>query len=67
MADSQMTIKVRVFLASLDLRLPTRHEILTQIQDRFLAEGIQIPFPQRELHIRSLPPELSVGLKTRAA
>lgn len=67
MADSQLTIKVRIFLASLDLRLPTRHEILTRIQDRFHAEGIQIPYPQRELHIRSLPPEFSIGLKARSA
>ncbi len=65
MADSQLTIKVRIFLASLDLRLPTRHEILTSIQHRFQAEGIQIPFPQRDLHIRSLPPEFSIGLKSQ--
>jgi potassium-dependent mechanosensitive channel len=67
MADSQLTIKVRIFLASLDLRLPTRHEILTRIQDRFHDEGIEIPFPQRELRIRSLPPEFSIGLKTPSA
>jgi len=65
MADSQLTIKVRIFLASLDLRLPTRHEILTSIQNRFQAEGIQIPFPQRDLHIRSLPPEFSIGLTSK--
>jgi potassium efflux system protein len=63
MADSQLTIKVRLFLDSLDLRLPTRHEILTEIHRCFADEGIQIPFPQRDLHIRSLPNDFAIGLK----
>jgi len=64
MSDGQLTIKVRVFLASLDLRLPTRHDLLTEIAKRFREEGIQIPFPQRDLHIRTLPPDLAIGWKT---
>jgi potassium efflux system protein len=62
-SESQLTIKVRIFLASLDLRLPTRHEILTEIQNRFHADGIEIPLPQRELRVRSLPSEFSIGLR----
>jgi potassium-dependent mechanosensitive channel len=54
-ADSTLQLKVRLFLASLDLRLPTRHDLMTAIHQRFAEEGIQIAFPQRDIHIRSLP------------
>jgi small-conductance mechanosensitive channel len=30
-----------------------RHEFLLRIWDRFHAEGIEIPFPQRDVHIRT--------------
>ncbi len=65
LGDSQLVITVRIFVQSLDLRLPTRHEVLTEIHRRFAAEKIEIPFPQRELHIRSLPQELALALATK--
>ena len=61
-ADSTLQLKVRLFLASLDLRLPTRHDILTEIHRRFAEENIEISFPQRDLHIRSLPKDFAVNL-----
>ena len=39
---------------SLALAAPApRHEFLLRIWDRFHAEGIEIPFPQRDVHIRT--------------
>ena len=35
-----------------------RSEILTRIWDMFRENGIGLPYPQRDIHIRSIPPEL---------
>jgi potassium efflux system protein len=61
LGDSSLVIVVRAFLKSLDERLPTIHALNTTIHRRFREEGIEIPFPQRDLHLRSIPDEL-VGL-----
>jgi potassium efflux system protein len=52
--DSSLNIVLRCYLPNLDKRLATIHEIHTQIHERFNMEGIEIPFPQRDLHIRSV-------------
>jgi len=59
--DSTLNIVVRCFLSRLDLRLPTIHELHTTINERFKQAGIEIAFPQRDLHIRSVPPEWKTG------
>lgn len=56
--DSTLNISVRCYLTSLDHRLRTIHELHTMINRRFSDAGIEIAFPQRDLHLRSLPPEL---------
>jgi small-conductance mechanosensitive channel len=35
------------------LRGRVSHKLHTEIYKRFIAEGIEIPFPQRDIHIRS--------------
>ena len=57
--DSALLLNCRIFLANLELRLQTRHEILTEISRSFAQAGIEIPFPQRDLHVRSLPSVLT--------
>jgi MscS family membrane protein len=37
------------------------HLLNTEIYKRFVREGIQIPFPQRDLHLRSAPESLLTG------
>lgn len=53
--DSTLNIVLRFYLANLDRRLAVIHEVHTDINDRFNAAGVEIAFPQRDLHIRSLP------------
>ena len=52
--DSTLQLKVRLFLASLELRLPTRHDLLTSIHQRFAQEKIEMAYPTRDLHIKSI-------------
>lgn len=53
--DSTLNLVIRCFLKTLDVRLKTIHELHTAINERFGIDGIEIAFPQRDLHIRSLP------------
>ncbi|WP_166831275.1 mechanosensitive ion channel domain-containing protein [Thalassoroseus pseudoceratinae] len=52
--DSALTFEVRCYLPRADLKLPTTHELHTQIDEAFRAANIEISFPQRDLHIRSV-------------
>jgi len=65
--DSTLDIKVRLFLTNLDLRLPTKHELHLLIRKKFLDAGIEIALPQRDLHLRSLPPVLATFLQNNDA
>ncbi len=52
MADSSVNFAVRPWVATGDY-WPTRFSLQEEIKLRFDAEGISIPFPQRDLHIVS--------------
>ena len=54
--DSTLDLTLRAYLPSLDNRLATTTELLTSIDDAFRAAGIEIAFPQRDLHVRSVDP-----------
>ena len=60
--DSTLQLKVRLFLSSLDLRLPTRHDLLTRVHERFKQEDIEMSYPTRDLHIRSMPKDWTTGV-----
>lgn len=51
MADSSLNFICFAYLASMDFRLDTQSELNHAIVKRFAEEGIEIPFPQRTLHI----------------
>lgn len=53
--DSTLNLVLRCYLADLDNRLLTIHELHTEINKQYFQAGIEIAFPQRDLHLRSLP------------
>lgn len=54
--DSTLNVAVRFYLANLDNRLSVISELHTVIHERFNAEGIEIAFPQLDVHVSQTPP-----------
>jgi len=53
---SSLDFELRVWLANIDLRPEVQNALLLAIDRRFREEKIEIPFPQRDLHLRSVAP-----------
>lgn len=54
---SSLDFTLRVYIADVMDQLELRTDLRLAILNRFREEGIEIPFPQRDLHIRSGLPE----------
>jgi potassium efflux system protein len=52
--DSTLNFEVRVFIPHIDYLLAVRHELHMTIMKRFREANIEIAFPQRDLHVRSI-------------
>ena len=59
--DSTLNFIVRAYLGSMDNRMEAIHSLHTEIHDRFAAEGIEIAFPQQDLHLRSIDKSVSLS------
>lgn len=55
--DSTLNFILRSYVAKLDDRLKVTSELHRAIDEKFRAANIEIAFPQRDLHIRSMPAE----------
>jgi potassium efflux system protein len=55
--DSSLTLLLRAYLGSMDNRLTTITGLHSAINTKFIQAGIQIPFPQRDIHM--INPDLS--------
>ena len=53
--DSSLSFELRVFVRHVSEVIPVRHELHMAIDRAFRDAGIEIAFPQRDLHLRSLP------------
>ena len=51
--DSSLSFVVRCYLPRLDKRLDTIHDLHTAIDQAFREAGIEIAFPQQDVHLRS--------------
>jgi potassium efflux system protein len=52
---SSLDFELRVFTGGVSNGRVLRHELHLAIDDAFRANGIEIAFPQQDLHVRSLP------------
>ena len=55
LGESALIFQLRAFLPTLKDRQATTHELNTLIHERFRAAGIEIPFPQQDIHLRTQP------------
>ena len=53
--ESTLDLELRVFSPDIDHRLPILHALHLAIDKAFREAEIEIAFPQRDLHVRSLP------------
>jgi potassium efflux system protein len=56
--DSSLDFMVRAYLPSRENRLGVITELHRQIDRRFAEANIEIPFPQRDLHLRSVDEDI---------
>jgi len=58
--DSALIFSVRVFVSETVNRMPATHDLHLRLAKALSEHNIEIPFPQRDIHIRSVTPEWSV-------
>ncbi len=63
--DNSLILVMRAFLDSLEFRLETVHQLHEGIYAAFSEAGIEIAFPQRDLHLRTLPEPLQSWLSNQ--
>ncbi|MFZ5654584.1 MAG: mechanosensitive ion channel domain-containing protein [Pseudomonadota bacterium] len=61
--DSSLNFEVRAFVMGLPELLPATHELHEAIDATFRRHGVEIAFPQRDLHLRSLDPRVAELLR----
>ena len=60
-AHSSLTLILRGYLPNLDNRIATITDLHSEINRRFAEAGIEIAYPQRDLHIRSVDAGIEWG------
>ena len=59
--DSSLDFELRVWIRNPDRRFEVRNNLNHAIDEAFRKHGVEIPFPQRDLHLRSSDVSLSGG------
>jgi potassium efflux system protein len=52
-ADSSLTLRLKAHIPHVDKRIQSLSELHSAIKKRFEEEGVEIAFPQRDLHLRT--------------
>ncbi|UCG32253.1 MAG: mechanosensitive ion channel [Phycisphaerales bacterium] len=58
--DNSLNFELRVFVPHVEYLLSTRHALHKAIDAEFRKAGIEIAFPQRDIHVRSIHQPLAV-------
>ena len=61
--DSSLNFEIRAHLSDVDNIFIVRSEILQEVDQQFRKAGVEIPFPQRDLHLRSVDDEAGAKLR----
>lgn len=61
--DSTLNLILRSYLPNLEKRLHTIHDLHTMIDRKFKEAGLEIAFPQLDLHVRDVPKGVQSVLK----
>jgi potassium efflux system protein len=51
--ESSLDFQLRVWIEDFNDRRIIQSELIMEIDRRFRTEGVEIPFPQRDVHLRS--------------
>jgi potassium-dependent mechanosensitive channel len=60
--DSSLNFSLRAWTDDFDNYLSIKSDLTLAVHDALYAAGIEIPFPQRDLHVRSVDPAAAVRL-----
>jgi potassium efflux system protein len=58
--DSTLDFELRLFVAGLEEFAEIRHDLNVRIDQLFRDAGIEMAFPQRDVHVRSIEPAMGV-------
>ena len=59
--ESSLDFEIRLHILDIDSRFIVESEILQEIDRQFREAGVEIPFPQRDLHLRSVDEKAGKG------
>ncbi|ERM82311.1 hypothetical protein P872_18655 [Rhodonellum psychrophilum GCM71 = DSM 17998] len=62
--DSSVDFRVLFWVDNYDLWIEIRNQVMFGIFKAFKEQGIEIPFPQRDLHLKNLPATIRENVKT---
>jgi potassium efflux system protein len=62
--ENALNFSIRIFVSELSNRLPVTHNLCIRLEKALREQKIEIPFPQRDIHIRSVTQEFVAPDKT---
>jgi len=65
--DSSLSFELRVFIPSMDYLIEVKDAMHRGIDAEFRKQGVEIAFPQRDLHIRSVSEKAAGALTARSS